>query len=88
MATYICTGRSFLHLWINPEFADHSYYLLVILSVSTGLNALGLVVWQLAEAFKHPGLNVLSVVLWLSISIPLMVLATDRWQSEGVAIAR
>ncbi|MEO7673709.1 MAG: oligosaccharide flippase family protein [Pyrinomonadaceae bacterium] len=88
VATYICTGRSFLHLWINPEFADHSYYLLVILSVSTGLNALGLVVWQLAEAFKHPGLNVLSVVLWLSISIPLMVLATDRWHSEGVAIAR
>lgn len=88
VGNYICSGRSFLHLWISSEFADNSYYLLVILSLATGLNALGLVVWQLSEAFKHPGLNVLSVVLWLSISIPLMVLAVDRWHSEGIAIAR
>ncbi len=88
VGNYISSGRLFLHLWISPEFADNSYHLLVILSLATGLNALGLVVWQLAEAFKHPNLNVLSVVLWLSISIPLMVVAVDPWHSEGIAVAR
>ena len=56
--------------------------------MALGVNAIGMVAWQLAEAFRRPGLNVLSTGLWLAISIPLMILLADHWQSEGVAFAR
>ena len=88
VGTYVCSGRAFLQLWISEEFALNSYYLLVILSSAIGLNAIGMVAWQLAEAFRHPSLNALSTALWLLVSIPLMVLAVDRWHSEGIAFAR
>ena len=88
VASYACSGRAFLQLWISEEFAANSYYLLIILSSALGLNAIGMVAWQLAEAFRHPSLNAFSTALWLCISIPLMVLAADRWQSEGIAFAR
>lgn len=88
VASYIASGKQFLHLWINEQFASNSYYLLIILSIALGLNAIGMVAWQLAEAFRRPGLNVLSTALWLATSIPLMIILADRWHSEGVAFAR
>ncbi len=88
LGSYYAAGREFLTLWIGGEFAARSYLLLVILSSAMGLNAVGIVAWQLTEAFKHPALNALSTALWLVVSIPLMIFAVDRWQSDGVAIAR
>lgn len=88
VGSYIASGKEFLHLWINEEFAGNSYYLLIILSSAMGVNAIGMVAWQLAEAFRRPGLNVLSTGLWVATSIPLMIILADRWQSEGVALAR
>jgi len=61
---------------------------LVILSVTFGINALGMIVWQLAEAFKYPSLNALSTAMWIIVSIPLMFAAADTWQSEGIAFSR
>jgi hypothetical protein len=45
-------------------------------------------VWQLAEAFKYPSMNVIMTALWMTIGVPLMILAAGSWQSEGVAWAR
>lgn len=88
VGSYIASGKQFLHVWINEEFARNSYYLLIILSAALGLNAIGMVAWQLAEAFRRPGLNALSTGLWLATSIPLMIILVDWWHSEGVAFAR
>ncbi len=88
VGTYAAGGKMFLQLWMSDEFAKKSYSLLVILSVTFGINALGMIVWQLAEAFKYPSLNALSTAMWIIVSIPLMFAAADTWQSEGIAFSR
>lgn len=87
VGTYISSGKMFLQLWMDNEFAAKSYGLLVILSITFGINAIGTIVWQLAEAFKYPSLNALTAICLL-VSIPLMVATADRWQSEGIAFSR
>jgi O-antigen/teichoic acid export membrane protein len=84
---YVINGKIFLGLWINIEFADRSYPLLVILSFAIGLNAVGLVAWLLAEAFRAPGINAFSSALWLAGTIPGMI-AGISLGLEGIAYAR
>ncbi|MGI8408519.1 MAG: oligosaccharide flippase family protein [Pyrinomonadaceae bacterium] len=88
VGTYVAGGKMFLQLWMNDEFAERSYSLLLILSITFGINAVGMIVWQLAEAFKYPGLNAFSAAIWMIVSIPLMAAAADGWQMEGIAFAR
>ncbi len=84
----IACGEEFLGLWVSPELAGRSYPLLVPHSLSFGLIAMCIMVWQLAEAFKYPSMNVIMTALWMAIGVPLMIIAADLWQSEGVAWAR
>jgi hypothetical protein len=49
---------------------------------------IGVMAFQLAEAFKFPALNVIITGSWMVLAIPLMIVAADVWQAEGVAWAR
>ena len=84
----IACGDVFLALWVSPALASRSYQLLVPHSLSFGLIAMFIMVWQLAEAFKYPTMNVIITALWMSIGVPLMIIAAGIWQSEGVAWSR
>jgi O-antigen/teichoic acid export membrane protein len=84
----IACGDVLLALWVSPELASRSYPLLVPHSLSFGLIAMGIMSWQLAEAFKYPSMNVIMTALWMAIGVPLMIIAAGLWQSEGVAWSR
>lgn len=88
VATYICTGQLFLQLWVDLEFASRSYDLLLIHAITFGAISSIIIVWQVAEAFKAPGLNVIVSAIWMLIGIPLMIITADRFASEGVALSR
>jgi O-antigen/teichoic acid export membrane protein len=88
VVSYAAAGRPFLGVWIDEEFAARSYWLLVILATSYGLNAVSMLAWLLAEAFRRPGLNALSTALATITAIPLMMVLSTRWASEGVAAGR
>lgn len=81
-------GRLFLGLWISEEFANISYSLLVIHVLTFAVVAMNTIVWQIAESFKFAFLNALATLAWMALSIPLMVLLSDGYQSRGVALAR
>lgn len=88
VANYISGGRSFLALWVSPELSANAYNLLIIHSLTFGVVALLVIAWQLAEAFKRPGLNVIMTGTWMLVAIPLMILTADQWKSEGIALSR
>ena len=88
VTNFIVCGALFLELWIGREVAAASYTLLIAHGLTFGVIALGILAFQLAEAFKFPALNVIMTGSWMAISIPLMIVAADIWQSEGVAWSR
>lgn len=88
VTTFAICGSLFLELWVDRELAQASYELLVAHGLTFGVIALGILAFQLAEAFKFPILNVIMTGSWMLISIPLMIFAADRWGSEGIAWSR
>lgn len=81
-------GDRLLAVWIGNEFAAAAYNLLVIQTLSYSLISLMVVVWQLNEAAKAPGLNTLTSAVWLAASVVAIVSLTDRFGAEAVAIGR
>lgn len=88
VTNFIVCGWLFLKLWISDELADASYRMLIPHGVTYGVIALGIMTFQIAESYKGPLLNVVWTASWAVLAIPLIVLAADSWQSEGVAWAR
>ena len=88
VTNFIVCGSLFLKLWMSAEVASESYSLLVLHGLSFGIISIAVMAYQLAEVFKFPALNVIMTGAWMVIAIPLMIVAADRWQSDGVAAAR
>lgn len=88
VVTLICSGREFLILWVGAEFGVRSYDVLAIHGITYSLYAGSLAVWNLAEAFKAPSLNIVSVAVWLIVGALLMISFGQAGGIEGVAVAR
>jgi O-antigen/teichoic acid export membrane protein len=88
VGTAVCAGQMGLLLWISEEFAAKSYWLLVIHAFSFGLIAVMIVTWQLSESFNSARLNAFVSAAWTVVTIPLIVLLSGYWNTEGVALAR
>lgn len=86
--SYVCAGKMFLTLWVNAEFAELSYTLLVIHVFTFALIATAIISLQIAEAFKFSSLTVIITFTWMVIAIPLMIATADQWKSEGIALSR
>jgi len=87
ISAVVC-GRLFLGIWLNQEFADLSYLLLVIHVFTFALVAMNTIAWQVAESFRFAAVNAVATFIWMFVSIPLMVFLSNRWKAEGVAFAR
>ncbi|MEP6787085.1 MAG: oligosaccharide flippase family protein [Acidobacteriota bacterium] len=87
ISAVVC-GRLFLGIWLNQEFADLSYWLLVIHVFTFAMVAMNTIAWQVAESFRLAAVNAVATFIWMFVSIPLMVFLSDRWKTEGVAFAR
>ena len=88
VTTFVCAGRTGLEVWINRDFAEHSYPLLLIHSLTFGLIAMLVIAWQLAEGFGKARINAFVTAAWLLLSIPSMIVGGDWYGSKGVAAAR
>ena len=88
VTNFIVCGALFLELWVGRDVATEAYVLLIPHGMTFGIIALGILAFQLAEAFKFPALNVIMTGSWMLISIPLMIWSADIWHSEGVAWSR
>lgn len=84
----VAGGRLFLGLWLGDEFAESSYLLLVIHVFTFAVLAMSTIVWQVAESFRSAGLNAFAAFAWMAISVPLMIILSNEWETAGVALAR
>lgn len=81
-------GKSFLSLWIDPQFAENSYRILFIHALTFGLMAAVIGIWQINEVFSASRINSLLAGIWAIITIALIVWASSQWGVEGVAASR
>lgn len=86
--TSIVAGRAFLGTWMNDDFAVLSYSILVLHVCTFAILSITIIAWQMTESFKAAALNALATIVWTTVSVPLMISLSDRWQSAGVALAR
>ena len=84
----IVTGRDFLMVWINSQFSDSSYSVLVIHTLTFAIIALFTIMWQLAEAKHSASYNAAIAFVWMAAAVVLGVLLIEDWRNEGVAAAR
>lgn len=85
---YVIAGKQFLSLWLASDFAEKSFSLLVIHSLTFTLLAIIIIPLQIAEAFKFSSLTAIITCVWMITAIFLMLFITDTWQMEGVAASR
>lgn len=88
VVTSLAAGRSFLSVWMGESFASVSYPILVPHVATFAVLAVVIVAWQTVESFRAAFLNVVVTVAWFIISVTLMVMLAETWQSVGVAWAR
>ncbi len=86
--TLIVESRTFLTLWMNPNFAENSSNLLVLHTITFGLSAISVISWYMADGLGYPNYNCLVFVLCFIISISGMIWLTADYGNTGIAIAR
>lgn len=84
----IIAGKTFLSVWISPEFAAASYPVLVVSVGSFAIMSMTVISWQIIESFRAAELNALAALAWLAISAPLIIIFSDDWNIFGVGLAR
>lgn len=78
----------FLRLWVGAEFAERSSTILVLHSITFGMLAAGVAMWQLAEGLGRPHYNAIAFVICFIVSILGMLELTGAYGAVGVAFAR
>ena len=84
----ICLGKSFLYLWVGNEFAERSYPVLIIHTVTFAAIAITVVAWQITESFHRARLNAIQVFVWASVAVILIIATSAGASIEGVGLAR
>ena len=87
-ATLINEGRVFLSLWMGGEFAEKTWLLLTVHTVTFGLMAIQAVSWQMTEGLGYPNYNFIIFLLCLIISVSLMIGLAPDMGNLGIAIGR
>lgn len=88
VTTMVFGGREFLFVWLGQSFVTASYAILVIHAFTFAFLAIMTISWQLTESFGMAKANAIAGAAWMVVSAPLMVVLSERWQTEGVAAAR
>lgn len=84
----IVESRLFLTLWMGADFAEQTYLLLIIHTITFSLVSMQAVSWQMTEGLGHPSYNTLIFVICLVINVFLIISVTEQYGNTGVAFAR
>lgn len=87
-ATLIIEGRTFLSLWMGGEFAEKTWMLLTVHTLTFSLMAIQAVSWQMTEGLGYPNYNFIIFLLCLIISVSLMIGLAPGTGNLGIAIGR
>ncbi|MDQ3712692.1 MAG: oligosaccharide flippase family protein [Acidobacteriota bacterium] len=83
----IC-GYEFFSLWLGPEFADRTFYIVIMQTVTFGSIAVGIVAWQLMEGLGYTQNNAFVAIVWVALSLLLMIMLIPSLKLDGVGLGR
>ncbi len=81
----IC-GYEFFSLWLDSDFADKTFYIVIIQAITFGTIAIGIVAWQIMEGLGYTRSNALISIPWAALSLFLMVILLPSLKLEGVGL--
>ncbi len=81
-------GYEFFRLWLNSEFANKAYYIIIMQAATFGMIAVGIIAWQIMEGFGYTRSNALVAIIWVALSLFLMIMLIPVFKLEGVAFGR
>lgn len=81
-------AESLLTNWMGADFAKFSTEVFVLQLIIFGLVAASIISWLFIEGFGLPSYNVVNSICWMLITIPLMILLTEKYGIKGTAISR
>ena len=84
----IASGKGFLYLWLGPEFAERSWPLLVVHTITFSIVSLSLIWWQLAETYRRAPVTAYANLAVMLITVPLMIALGRTSGLTGVALGR
>lgn len=87
-ATLIVQSKVVLTLWLGADFAEKTYTLLIIHTITFSLVAIQTVSWQLTEGLGHPEYNLKIFVICLIINVLVIFSLTQNFGNTGVALGR
>ena len=87
-ATVIFHSRDFLTLWMGADFAEKTYFLMMIQVTTFSFLAIRTITWQMTEGLGYPQFNTLVYAVCLLINAILVFYSTDLYGNNGVAISR
>lgn len=86
--TIIIHSRDFLTLWMNDDFADKTYLILIVHTITFCLLAVLTVSWNMTEGLGYPQFNTLIYAVCLLINLILIAPGTNFYEIDGIALAR
>jgi len=84
----IVHSRDFLTLWLGADFAEKTYLLLIMHTITFSLLAILTTPWQLTEGLGFPLFNTLTYGICLTINTILIFVLTANYGNAGIAVAR
>lgn len=86
--TLVVESRLFLSLWMGSEFAEKSWLLLILHTITFSIVAIQIVSWQTTEGLGYSNYNFFIFIFCLVIGLFGMIYLTPVYGSVGVAIGR
>lgn len=86
--TLIVESKMFLSVWMGNDFAENSWQILILHTITFSLVAIQIVSWQTTEGLGYPGYNCFIFIFCLVIGVFGMIYLTKDYGAIGVAIGR
>lgn len=84
----IVESRLFLTLWMGAEFAEKTFLLLIIHTITFSLLSVQGVSWQMVEGLGYPSYNTFIFMICLVINVFIIVAFTESYGNLGAVYAR
>ncbi len=87
-ATIVIHSREFLTLWMSEEFAEKTYLILIIHTISFSFLAVLNVSWNMTEGLGHPQFNTFIYAVCGIMNVILLVAVSEAYGINAISLAR
>lgn len=86
--TIVIHSRDFLILWMGAEFAEKTFLVLIVHTITFSFLAILNVSWNMTEGLGYPQFNTFLYAICLFVNVVLLLAVTDAYGIVGISLAR